>query len=167
MYLAFQSRPSCFLTFWPYKAGLPCFSEFPDLFSILFGALRPLPKSGLYPNNFLNHHRVPCHPYCSFKLLLSWPHQSSDKIHAQNAMKSLTSHSAVLAASNKPYNRSPNLSCSELGVWSEEGSRLAYSHLRTNYSLIVGRKRRKKRNESQQSMMTDSMLPNKWEDNRI
>ena len=60
----------CFLTFWPYKAGLLYFSEFPDLFSILLGAPRPLSENGSCPYNFLNHHKVPCHPPCGFRFLL-------------------------------------------------------------------------------------------------
>ena len=79
----------CFLAFWPYKAGLPCFLdqqalllitllrsslsslvEFPDLFPILLGVPKSLPESGLYPNNSLNHHRMPCHLLCGFGLLL-------------------------------------------------------------------------------------------------
>ena len=74
--------------FWPYKASFSCFlnqqaflliillrpslsglSEFPDLFfNKLLGIPMPLLKSGLCPNNFLNYHRVPCHPLCGFGL---------------------------------------------------------------------------------------------------
>ena len=78
-----------FLAFWPYKAGLPCFlnqqalllitllkpsllglSEFPDLFPILLGAPKLLPKSELCPNISLNHYKVPCHLSCGFGLFL-------------------------------------------------------------------------------------------------
>ena len=41
-----------------------------DLFPILLGAPRPLPKSRSCPNNSLNHHRVPCHLPCGFGLFL-------------------------------------------------------------------------------------------------
>ena len=125
-----------FYAFWPYKAGLPCFfdqqalllitlfrpsfsglSEFLDLFrNKPLGAPRPLSKSGLCPNNSLNHHRVPRHPSCGFKHLPLWPDQSSDEIHAQNAMKTLTSHSAVLAMSSKPCDWLPSLSGFELEI---------------------------------------------------
>ena len=65
----YKSGLPYFLEFWPYKVSLPCFSEFSDLFPILLGAPRPLPESGLCPNNFLNYYRVPCHPPYGFKFL--------------------------------------------------------------------------------------------------
>ena len=158
-----------FYIFWPYKASRPCFldqqafllitffkpsllslSEFFDLFLFCWELL------GLCS-------RVDCVPTipwiiteCLAIYLAAWDFSCSDRInHPTRSMRKTLwkrQHPIVpylLHPASRAI-RHQNFSGSKLGGWSEEGPRLAYSHLRTNCSIIVGReRRRKRRNKSQ------------------
>ena len=133
----------CFLTLWPYKAGLPCFL-----------ALWPY-KAGLLC--FLI-----CFPFC-WELLCLCPRADRVPTILWIITECLAIHLAASDFSRNDRINYPTRSCvesyedvdipqcrtyciqqavqlviSELGVWSKKDPRLAYSHLKTNCSIIVG-----------------------------